>query len=156
MSAKPAQITISSIAIGYFGILTRLLYMEHTLQTSASWSTWKKEHPTTYLQSNESQIAQQLFNDLQRIYVKETNFLMPFVKFMQETEAELSFLQQYITLYDWIKNHSLSSFFPEQQKTLSLAKQKIARLEFLRQLTVKHMGEYKNENKRTIERERYA
>lgn len=145
---SPVKTLLACSALGYTALLIKLLSNQHSIENSKTWSCWKEDLSIAILRKNEQMTAQQLFADMQKQYGKPTeknNFFAPILSFMQSTEQELTFLQQYIKICDWISTYKLTALLPNQKETVTKAKSKIERLEYIRQLIVIFASEYKVE-----------
>jgi len=137
------KLFIGTLGLGYSALLAKLLYTSYiTLTKSDTWSSWHENIATT----SESTASQELFAAINLKYAGAENvaeFLNPLVYFFNDVDKEIKELTHFIKLHDWLNYFKIAVLFPRQAQALELAAQKIQRLEHLKQLLVKSVGQYK-------------
>lgn len=143
-----ATYLIGGLLLGYGAVLAKLYYDSYEITQENTWSSWQAQIPIETLQINEQQVAQNLFQTMQQHYASKTatvQFLSPLIYFINDVDAELSFLRRFLALHGWLAYLKISSIFPGQDDTQKMATEKIYRLEYLKQIVINYVGEYKTD-----------
>lgn len=111
------------------------------------WSRWKEEIAMQELLIEQRAIiANDLVLDLQRRYTfaeNPTDFLTPFVYFMQDIEDELAMLQHYQKIEKALQKIRIRSFIPYYQTVFVTIQEKIERLLYVKNIFLTWAAEFK-------------
>lgn len=144
---QPAKIAAGFLTIGYCAMAAKLWYLIRRIDNQNAWANWHNAIPLATLEENPAITAQKLFYEMKTRFLKDNNFLIPLVKFMQETEEEIDSLRTFLDYCNWLYEKGLAILLPSQTQNIALAHEKLERLEYLRNLTLRYAGEYKVETK---------
>lgn len=125
------------IACSYFAFLGYLIAQSHILQQDDHWYNWKKEVPLVALRelSNE-QIIQALNESLKKKYANSAKDVFVLAAALQEEEQELKRIIYYCS---HIKRYKANFLFFNKDSIVELAKQKLERLLFIKEILAKHI-----------------
>ncbi|MDR3550882.1 MAG: hypothetical protein P4L31_05670 [Candidatus Babeliales bacterium] len=136
-----------TIGIAYTALVAKLLYDSQVmLKKSDTWASWKQDVPDNVLLTVEVNIAKELYTDIQARYADQQDtaaFLTPLVHFINDVDAQIHQLKQFIKLHETLAYYKIALLFPAQQEALTQAAQKINRLQILKQFMVKSISQYK-------------
>lgn len=131
----------------YAVLLARLLYLEYFLSNSSHWSLWKHETPRNQLcLYPQKELAKELLFAIQQRYHTSTtltDFFTPLICFFNFIEQEKKLLQQFITMHRLLDKVWLRRIFPTQHELCKTAQKRLKRLDFLKQLLINWLAEYK-------------
>ncbi|MCL5875973.1 MAG: hypothetical protein M1114_05880 [Candidatus Dependentiae bacterium] len=125
------------VACSYFAFLGYLIAQSHILQQNDHWYNWKQEVPLAALRelSNE-QIMQALNESLNKKYTNSTKDVFVLVAALHEEEQELKRIIYYCSQ---IKRYKVNFLFFNKDSVVELAKQKLERLLFIKEIVAKHI-----------------
>lgn len=129
----------------------RLTYASYKIKNNNGWSSWGLALSADKFSTVDSEvIAHELLIAIQKKYaIKEKHdsstikLLEPIISFINDVEAELKFLKNYVATKKVLSNTKLEFLFPIQVEILMMAQQKIQRLEYLKQLVPNFLSRYK-------------
>ncbi|MCX5922307.1 MAG: hypothetical protein NTX86_03190 [Candidatus Dependentiae bacterium] len=149
-----SDITTPKLIVGFLGItystlLARLLYTSYyVISSNDTWASWKGQMTISMLNKIEAQTAQELLAAIQTRYANAPAtacFLSPLVYFINDIDGELQQLSNFLRLHRSLDYFKMSFLFPEQAEARTTAKERIARLEYLKTVVLKYVSEYKVE-----------
>lgn len=145
--ASTAAVTI------YLGMLAMIMQGNQYLTPNGMrWGHWKrhlsvKELYTAGLDEHKKQeLAHHLITAILHRYFKPqqpTNYIEPFVDFMQALEQEMKIMHRYITIALCIQKLHLIKLFPTNAKKITQAKEYRQRLHYIKQLFISSMAHHK-------------
>lgn len=141
------EIPLILLASCYGFILYKLLYYSYQTVRSDTWACWKDNVPLDMLRIiPEQELGKELVFAAQEKYQKPdmlNDLLTPLIFFLRDIDYELHHLQRFIYLYKWLKKLHLTYFFPSQEKVLHKAEEKYARLQYLKNVFIRWVTDYK-------------
>jgi hypothetical protein len=148
ITSNQGLIVLGSVSLCWLGLMSKLIYSSYTISTQRGWGVWNSHLSMEVLyHSNQIELAQSLFNDIQKAYAEKKNsFLTPLVYFINETDAELSQLKSFLRLHEILGTIKIAALFPKQLEVKEMAFERINRLQFLKNLVNTYATEYKVAN----------
>jgi hypothetical protein len=138
---------LAGVTASYILFLARLIYLQHYLINCERWSCWKQEFIIEAADTaTQKGLAKELVLAIQQRYHKPekiTDFLAPLVSFFNEIEQEKKLLNQFSRLRKSADYFLLTIILPNQQELLRQVNQRMQRLDFLKQLLIQWITEYK-------------
>lgn len=136
-----------TIGIVYSAILVNLLYTAHVvLKKKSTWVTWNESVTNENLSHGNAALAKELYTDIQNYYANQKEsalFLTPLVNFINDVDAQISTLEQFIKIHRLLAYYKVSILFPAHKKELAQAEKSVKRLELLKNFVIKSIREYK-------------
>jgi len=135
-----------SIVSCYITICLFLLAVHYYLHQPNSWSQWQASVSLTELCTRPQQLLQQeLIFDIQKRYLNQqnpTDFISPFVTFMNKITVEEKYINRYIALLNSIHRVYLGRLFLINEKKIREIELSKQRLIFVRQVFSSWAAEY--------------
>jgi len=124
---------------GYAALLAYLITRSHAIKNGDRWDSWKKEVPVAAL--NEMPIPQ-VAGALRDALHKRYNKAEPreLISALADIEIEKNQLERLVFYSSLIKMFKLSLLFWYQDSVVELARNKLKRLEFIREFLIVHMA----------------
>lgn len=142
---NPITIGAGAVATLYAVYLIKLYNMAQQIHKKNTWSTWKEHIPLEVMvEVPHQEVAEELFNAIKTKYlpIHNTDLMTPILKFNNAVDHELAQLNQFLHLHDWLSYTKLSYIFPKYEMEIFVAKAKIKRLIFLKDILMAWMSDY--------------
>ncbi len=121
----------------YFASLGYLIAQSRSLQQDTHWYNWKQEVPLAALRElPKKQIVEALRDSLHKKYDNAAKNIFTLAAILQKEEQAL---RRVISYCSWIKKYKMSFLFFNQDCVAELAKQKLERLLFIKEMLTKHI-----------------
>jgi len=140
-------IILGSAVAAYGGTWLRLIFLHHRIMQPDNWSSWQNKMDLDEMHGISNDIlAKELILHIQKKYQssdKIADFISPIIAFLNDINKEISDLQSFIWIQETIKKIYLSSLFPGYRKSIGTAREKLKRVQFLKNIFSSWMAEYK-------------
>lgn len=131
---KNGLITLAIVGCCYVALYGRLLQLSNNAKKTNGWGSFQEHIPPSDLNSLEPlALADGIIEEIKLRYplINPTNLMPSLLLFNKDIEQELEELNTFINFYVWLTTYKLSALFPNQEKLVIKAQQKIQRLHIL-------------------------
>ena len=124
------------------------MFTAYSITQPNKWSTWKEHIPLeVLLEVPQQEVAEELVDAIKAKYLttQTPDLMTPLVQFNNAIDKELTQLNQFVRLHEWLDYTKLAYIFPRQNSQVALAHTKIRRLLYLKDVLLSWMSNYSAE-----------
>jgi hypothetical protein len=141
------KIALVSFGSSYSFIFYKLLFCAYSIVSHNNWGSWKDSVPFDVLRiMPQQELAKELLFTIQKYYQTSenlTDFLLPLISFLRDVDLELKILNHFLIIHKWLQRSHLSLLFPQQEKLIKKAHEKMQRLTYLKGIFLDWVTDYK-------------
>lgn len=144
-SLKSGLIALGALGCGYALLYIRLVQLSNKAKRTNGWGSFQEHIPPTDLNSLASlALADGIIEEIKLRYplINPANLMPSLLLFNKDIEEELEELTTYISFCMWLTTYKLTQFFPNQEKLIIRAQQKIQRLHILQDSIAEWINEH--------------
>lgn len=147
-SLNPYTIAAATTVLVYGGFLAKLLFSAYSVTQPNKWSNWKEHIPLEVLtEVPQHEVAEELVDAIKAKYLttQSLDLMTPLVQFNNAVDKELSQLNKFLQIHEWLDYTKLAYIFPRQHSHVMMARAKIKRLLYLKDVLLSWMSNYSKE-----------